>query len=79
MSPKRCKCEKVGGLTKPLRKQVAFATAGSKKLLAVHSELAWHKVKANFLDEALKVSRKKVAAIKGVFEKQKGPVGRCLR
>lgn len=37
--------------------------------MAVNVELMLHKAKADFRDEALKVSRKEVVAMKGVVER----------
>lgn len=58
-------------MTKRLNQQAASAATGSKNLAAVNAELELHKAKADFLDEALKVSRVEVSAVKGIVEKKR--------
>lgn len=65
-----CKRDKVES-TKQLRQQSVSAAARTKELAAIHTELESQMAKANFLDDALKVSRKEVAAVKGVVKEQR--------
>lgn len=60
------RCNEVVEFTKQLYEQVASAAAGLKELLAVHAKLESHKANADSLDEALKVSQKVAATIRGV-------------
>lgn len=55
--------DEVDELTKQLREQFSFAAAGSKELAAAHAELKTQKIKADFLDGALKVSRKEITTV----------------
>lgn len=63
--------DEIAELTNYLRQRVASAAVESKELAAVHAELDLDKEKVYSLNGALKVSRKEIAAIKGVVEKQR--------
>lgn len=47
------------------------AAAESKELAAAYAKLELYKANAASLDETLKLSRKEVAAVKGVVEEQR--------
>lgn len=63
--------DEVGELSKQLRRQDFSAAAESKDIVVMHVELNSRKAKADYLNVALKMSRKEVADNKVVFEELK--------
>lgn len=63
-----CRLHVVGERTKHFCPPVSSAAAGSKELVAVHSELESQKTEAGFLVEALKVRWKKIPTIECIVK-----------
>lgn len=62
--------DEAGRLVKQQRRRAASAGAELKAFAAVHSDLQPRKVKADFLDEALNVSKKEFSAVEVLVKKQ---------
>lgn len=56
---------------KQFRQQAASAAAGAKELAAIHAEYESQKAKADYLNEAPKVSQKEATIVEGVVKEQR--------